>query len=126
MCSWPSRLSTSSLSFNLVLPAQTHQTTGHTNYSGPMVDLTEALTSLPSGGQCIMSGQTFRRVVPQLQSLTEDRMQNIKVHITALPHCMSQHHLAMPLLSFALSLNAIQVCTALPNFAHALSFLMTG
>ncbi|KAK9844630.1 hypothetical protein WJX74_004974 [Apatococcus lobatus] len=29
---------------------ETHQTTGHINYSGPMVELTEALTSLPSGG----------------------------------------------------------------------------
>ncbi|KAK9845584.1 hypothetical protein WJX84_001129 [Apatococcus fuscideae] len=48
---------------------ETHQTTRHISYSGPMVELTEALTALPSGGQCIMSGQTYQRAFPQLQAL---------------------------------------------------------
>ena len=61
-----------------LLTVQTHQTTRHISYSGPMVELTEALTSLPSGGQCIMSGQTYQRAFPQLQALAEDRMQKVQ------------------------------------------------
>lgn len=43
-----------------------------------MVDLTEALTSLPSGGQCIMSGQAYQRAFPQLQALEKDRSQKVQ------------------------------------------------
>ncbi|KAK9840224.1 hypothetical protein WJX74_005856 [Apatococcus lobatus] len=59
---WPSKI-------------ETHQTTRHISYSGPMVELTEALTSLPSGGQCLMSGQTYQRAFPQLQALADDSLQ---------------------------------------------------
>ncbi|KAK9838632.1 hypothetical protein WJX74_000225 [Apatococcus lobatus] len=50
---------------------ETHQTTGHISYSGMMVELTEALSNLPSGGQCIMSGQTYQRAFPQLQAIAD-------------------------------------------------------
>lgn len=43
-----------------------------------MVELTEALSSLPSGGQCIMSGQTYQRAFPQLQALAEDCLQKVQ------------------------------------------------
>ncbi|KAK9862122.1 hypothetical protein WJX84_008467 [Apatococcus fuscideae] len=52
-----------------------HQTTRHISYSGPMVELTEALTTMPSGGQCIMSGQTYQRAFPHLQTLAEASQQ---------------------------------------------------
>ena len=61
-----------------LLLVQTHQTTRHISYSGPMVELTEALTSLPSGGQCIMSGQTYQRAFPQLQGLAEDPFRKVE------------------------------------------------
>lgn len=74
---------------SLMLSVQTHQTTGHIAYSGSMVDLTGALTSLPSGGQCIMSGQTYHRALPQLQALAEDRLQKVQVNSTGQLACPS-------------------------------------
>ncbi len=61
------------------LAMQTHQTTGHIAYSGMMVELTEALSSMPCGGQCIMSGQTYQKAFPQLQALAEVHVQPSQV-----------------------------------------------
>ncbi|KAK9838704.1 hypothetical protein WJX74_001699 [Apatococcus lobatus] len=57
---------------------ETHQTTGHISYSGMAVELTEALSNLPSGGQCIMSGLTYQRAFPQMQALADASAQQAK------------------------------------------------
>ncbi|KAK9864492.1 hypothetical protein WJX84_005112 [Apatococcus fuscideae] len=38
-----------------------HDETGQMEYTGEMVDLTEAVSRLPTGGQILMSGETFQR-----------------------------------------------------------------
>ena len=49
-----------------------------------MVELTEALTTMPSGGQCIMSGQTYQRAFPHLQTLAEASQQKVSTPVSGL------------------------------------------
>lgn len=48
---------------------QVHSETKQTEYSGAVVELTEAISKLPTGGQCAVSGTTFQRLLGRLHEV---------------------------------------------------------
>ncbi|KAK9842884.1 hypothetical protein WJX74_003872 [Apatococcus lobatus] len=48
---------------------QVHSETKQIEYAGEAVELAECLSRLPAGGQCIISGSTFERILGRLQEI---------------------------------------------------------
>lgn len=70
----------------LVCTLQVHNVTKQVEYRGEMVDLTEALSHLPAGGQVVLSDTTF--------SLTAGRLQHI--HLPAFTFQTARNSLEGP------------------------------
>ena len=76
---------------------QAHKVTRQLEYAGSVVELTEALTSLPSGGQVMLGALAAERVAGRLRDVVlpsahKRRRLEAARHILASGACMAQHN----------------------------------
>ena len=50
-----------------IVRMQVHATTGQLSYNGTLVELTDAISHLPAGGQTLLSNQTLQLVTSEFQ-----------------------------------------------------------